>query len=136
MHNTNINTEGYELKKAGIKNCSPYYFDDIIRIEDFDFDNFLLDEKSYENVLICDVSYKTVIGAKPLRIMFDKVNRFIRVYDGDDDTGCLHTPSCLGGVQSSSIIILWLKVQGNNTTNMVRLPPFPNQPPHQKSSYL
>ena len=41
-----------------------------------------MDEKSYENVLICDISYKTVIGAKPLRIMFDKVNRFIRVYDG------------------------------------------------------
>ena len=73
--------EGYELKKAGMKNCSSYYFDDIITIEDFDFHNILLDEKSNENVLIYDVSYKTFIDAKPLRIMFDKVNRFIRVYD-------------------------------------------------------
>ena len=73
--------EGYELKKADIKNCSSDYFDDIITIEDFDFHNILLDEKSNENVLIYDVSYKTFIGAKPLRIMFDKVNRFIRVYD-------------------------------------------------------
>ena len=46
------------------------------------------------------------------------------------------TPPLRGGVQSSSIIILWLKMQGNNTKNMVRLPPFPNQPPHRISSYL
>ena len=37
----------------------------------FDFDNILLDEKSYENVLIFDISYKTFMGAKPLRIRFD-----------------------------------------------------------------
>ena len=30
------------------KNCTCYYFDDTIKIEDFDFDNILLDEKSYE----------------------------------------------------------------------------------------
>ena len=30
--------------------------------------------------------YKTLIGAKPLRIRFDKVNEFIRIYDG---TRCL-----------------------------------------------
>ena len=30
--------------------------------------------------------YKTLIGAKPLRIRFDKVNGFIRIYDG---TRCL-----------------------------------------------
>ena len=29
-----------------------------------------------------NISYKTFIGAKPLRISFDKVGRFIRVYDG------------------------------------------------------
>ena len=33
-----------------------YYFDEIIKIEDFNFD-ILLDEKSYENILIYDVSY-------------------------------------------------------------------------------
>ena len=42
----------------------------------------LLDEKSYEDILIYDVSYKILIGAKPLHIMFDKVNGFIRDYDG------------------------------------------------------
>ena len=48
-----------------------YYFDDIIKIEDFDFD-ILLDEKLY----------KSLISAKPLHISFNKVNRFIGVYDG------------------------------------------------------
>ena len=28
------------------------------------------------------ISYKTLIGAKPLRIRFDKIDGFIRVYDG------------------------------------------------------
>ena len=71
-----------ELKKFGIKNCTCYYFGDIIRIEYFDFDNILLDEKSYENILTYDLSYKTLIGAKPLRIMFDKADEFIRDYNG------------------------------------------------------
>ena len=35
------------LKEINIENRTCYYYDDIIRIEDFDFDNSLLDEKSY-----------------------------------------------------------------------------------------
>ena len=42
-----------------------YYFNVIIKIEDFDFDNILLDEKTYENVLIYVISYNTLIDAKP-----------------------------------------------------------------------
>ena len=38
--------ENNELKKACIENSTCYYFDDIIKIEDFDFGNILLDEKS------------------------------------------------------------------------------------------
>ena len=34
-----------ELKKVYIKNCTCYYFDDIIESEDFNFVNFLLVEK-------------------------------------------------------------------------------------------
>ena len=29
-----------------------YYFDDIIKIEDFDLDYILIDEKSHENILL------------------------------------------------------------------------------------
>ena len=28
------------------------------------------------------ISYKSLIGSKPLRITFDKIDRFIRDYDG------------------------------------------------------
>ena len=42
------------------KDCTCYYFD-----------NILLDQKSYENILVYDISYKSLIGAKPLRIRFD-----------------------------------------------------------------
>ena len=51
-------------------------------MEDCNSGNVSLDEKSCENILIYRVSYKTMIGAKPLRIMFDKVLYKDRVYDG------------------------------------------------------
>ena len=66
-----------ELKKFGIKNRTCYYFDNIIKIKDYDFD-ILLDENSYENILIYDVSNKTLFG-KCLRNMFDEVNGFIKL---------------------------------------------------------
>ena len=47
-----------ELKKVGIKYRTCYYFDDLVKIEDFG--NILLDKKAYENILIYDISYKTV----------------------------------------------------------------------------
>ena len=44
------------LKEVNVKYHTSYYFDNIIRIEDFDFDNILLDKKSYENILFYDIS--------------------------------------------------------------------------------
>ena len=32
--------------------------------------------------MVFNISYQTLIGAKPLHIRFDKVNKFITVYDG------------------------------------------------------
>ena len=55
---------------------------DVIKLKGFDFDNVLIGEKSYENVLICNISYKTLIGPMLLRIRFDKIDGFIRIYDG------------------------------------------------------
>ena len=74
--------ENNELKKVCIKNCACYYFDDIIKLEDFDLDNILIDKKSHQNIWIYDISYKTSIGSKPLHIRFDKIHRFIRIFDG------------------------------------------------------
>ena len=63
-----------------------YYFDDIIKIEEFHLDNILKDKKSYENILIYNILYKSVIDSKPLRIRFNIIDGFIRVYYG---TRCL-----------------------------------------------
>ena len=71
-----------ELKEIKIKNCTCYYFDDMIKSEDFNLANILIDEKSYENFLVYNTSFKTLIDSKSLRIRFDKLDGFIRVYDG------------------------------------------------------
>ena len=52
-----------KLKKVCIRNRAYYYFDDILKSEDFDVD-------------------KTLIGSKSLRIRFDKIDGFIRIYGG------------------------------------------------------
>ena len=49
----------------------------MIKFEDFDLDNIIIDEESYENILVYNVSYKTLIGVKPLRIGFDKMHGFM-----------------------------------------------------------
>ena len=36
-----------EIKEIDIENCTSYYFYDIIKIEDFDLNTILIDEKSY-----------------------------------------------------------------------------------------
>ena len=71
-----------ELKEIDMKNWTCYYLYYIIKIEDFDFDNIFNDEKSHENILVCDISYKTFLGKKPLRIRFDKIS-CVLVYDGN-----------------------------------------------------
>ena len=59
-----------------------YYFDDIIKFEDFNFVSILIDEKSHENILIYDNSYETLIGSKSLRTRLDKIDWFIRINNG------------------------------------------------------
>ena len=56
-----------------------------MRVGDFNFDNFSLEEKSYENsyenIPIYDISHKTSLVARPLCIRFNKVDGFINIYD-------------------------------------------------------
>ena len=73
--------DNYEFKTGRIKNRTCYYFDDIIKLG-FDLDNILIDEKSHGNILIYDISYKILIGPKPLRVRFFKIDGIIRIYDG------------------------------------------------------
>ena len=73
--------EKNELKKVCSKNRMCYYFDDMIKLEDLDLDNILIDDKSHENILIYDIWYKTLIDSNLLRI-FNKIDQIIRIYDG------------------------------------------------------
>ena len=65
--------ENNELKKVRIKNRTCYYFNDIIKSEDFDLDNVLIEEKSQENILIYDISYEILTGSKPLLCVLDSM---------------------------------------------------------------
>ena len=75
-----------KLKEINIKNCTCYYFEDIIRFwdKDIEFSDTLLDEKLYEtsdNILIYDISNKTSTSAKPLHIRFDKIDGSIKIHN-------------------------------------------------------
>ena len=71
-----------ELKEIDIKNRPCYYFDDIINGTDINFSNILLNKKLYESISVYEILYETSTGSKPLRIRFDKIDRFIMVLDG------------------------------------------------------
>ena len=49
-------------------------------MNDLDFDNVLLDAKSYETILICDVIHKFPFARNSLCVIFNKVDRFILKY--------------------------------------------------------
>ena len=71
-----------KLKEIDIKNRTCCYFDDIIKIEYIDLDNISIKEKSFENILVYNISSKSSIDFKSLRVRFNKIDRSIRVYDG------------------------------------------------------
>ena len=53
------------FKKFVLELCMLFYFSDIIKFEDFDFDNILINEKVYKNILIYNILYRALIGPKP-----------------------------------------------------------------------
>ena len=67
-----------ELKEIDIKNRTFYYFDDIFTERYIYSADILLDEKIYENISVYNISYKALIGPKPLTIRLDKIDGFIR----------------------------------------------------------
>ena len=54
-----------KLKEIDIKNRTCSYFYDMIKIEDFDLDNILVNKKSCENILVYNILYKSLINSKP-----------------------------------------------------------------------
>ena len=57
--------ENNEFLKVCIKNATCYYFDGIIKLEDYDLDNISINKKSHKNIFIYEISYKTLINPKP-----------------------------------------------------------------------
>ena len=55
-------------------------FSDIIKLEDFDLNN--IKWKITWKYFDFDISYKTLIDPKPLRIRFNKIDGFLRIFDG------------------------------------------------------
>ena len=51
-------------------------------LEDTDLGNISFAENVYKSILIYCTSYKIFIGAKALSIIFDKVDGFVKIYDG------------------------------------------------------
>ena len=49
----------------------------MIDSNNLNLDNILVGKKWYENILIYSVAYITLYGARPLNIIFDKVDRNI-----------------------------------------------------------
>ena len=66
-----------EVKEIDNKNRACYYFDDIIKDIDINFNDILLDEKLYENISVYHISYKTSTNPKSLCIRFDNTDGFI-----------------------------------------------------------
>ena len=44
----------------------------IIQIEDFNLDNILIDEKSNENILVYNISYKLLTDSQPFNISYKR----------------------------------------------------------------
>ena len=48
------------IKQINIKNCTYYFFNDMINIKEFDSSQLKIDKKSYKNVGIYYIGYITV----------------------------------------------------------------------------
>ena len=68
------------VKDINIKNRTYYFFNDVIRIENFDVNNIKIDEKLYKNILIYYIRYVTIkkdqniYSVNPLYLGFNKMN--------------------------------------------------------------
>lgn len=57
-----------KLKEINIKIRTYYYLEDLIKINDFDFENNVWDENSNQDVFICYLGYKIPYNVKTLHI--------------------------------------------------------------------
>ena len=58
-----------KVKEIDIKNQTYYFFDDIINVKNFDWNNVKIDEKSYKNILISYIVYVTIKHLKYVKLI-------------------------------------------------------------------
>ena len=56
-----------------------------MRASGISFYNILFNRKSHEKTAIYEISYKNFIGAKPFCIWAEKIDGFIKIYNGTRD---------------------------------------------------
>ena len=56
-----------KLKEISIKNHTNYLFDNIVKIKNFGANNIKIDIKSYKNILIYYIRYKTIKDSKYIK---------------------------------------------------------------------
>ena len=52
------------------------------RVSDFDLSDKKLYKEKHGNIFIYEIPYKTLMGAKPLRIRFNEIDGFINTHNG------------------------------------------------------
>ena len=57
-----------KVKDINIKNCTYYFFNDIINTKCFDPNNIKTDKKSYKNIFIYYIGYITIKDLEHLKI--------------------------------------------------------------------
>ena len=67
-----------KLKEINIRNHTCYCFEDIININDLNVDKILIDKKSYKNIIIQNVAYKSPCAVNRSFIIFENVDRCIK----------------------------------------------------------
>ena len=79
------------VKEINIKNRTPYFFDDMINIKDFDSNLLKIDKNSYKNIDIYYIGYITmkdsdyvkINSLNPLYLTFDKEDGYIKENKGN-----------------------------------------------------
>ena len=82
---------GNEFKDIVMKNCSYYFYDDIINTKNLDLNKIKIDEKSYKKILIYYIGYVTVQelryvkinSVNPLYLHINKMNGYIKESNGN-----------------------------------------------------
>ena len=74
----------YKLKENDIKNCTYYFFDDMISVKVLNPNKNKLDEKPHKNIyyVLYYVGYVTPNSVKPLHFITNKINEYIEESNG------------------------------------------------------